>query len=246
MKLTALATVLALVPMLASSYPSAFSLSQYSERVYKREASRVHKRSTEFLSRSARQANQDDEDNTVQTLIKLVGYTLYFHGCPFDPKGDRFINEIKAANTAEFESETTEVKLIDHIAALAARVVTSYGCAGFVTPNTEAFQDRFKAAQFNVFSEPEDINGPSKGRSYAVDFLVNYGCKYQSPNSSEFIIAYLSTLFETIYEEDTEGLENIDRARIHYGKLIAKVGCANPDPFGRKFKQTFDKWVKSK
>ena len=55
---TALATVLALVPMLASSYPSAFSLSQYSERVYKREASGVHKRSTELLSRSARQANK--------------------------------------------------------------------------------------------------------------------------------------------------------------------------------------------
>ena len=215
---------------------------------------------------------QDDEDNTIKTLIELVGYTLYFHGCPFDPKGDRFINEIQAANTAELESETTEVKLIDHIAAVsslqptyyasckeifelhlqnyrfqvAARVVTSYGCAGFVTPNTEAFQDRFKAAQFNVFSEPEDINGDSKGRSYAVDFLVNYGCKYQSPNSAEFIIAYLSTLFETLYEEDTQGLETIDKVRIHYGKLIAKVGCANPDPFGRKFKQTFDKWAKSK
>merc|ERR1719419_47114 len=146
MKLTALATVLALVPMLASSYPSAFSLSQYSERVYKREASRVHKRSTELLSRSARQANQDDADNTIKTLIQLVGYTLYFHGCPFDPKGDRFYDEIQAANTAELESETTEVKLIDHIAAVAARVVTSYGCAGFVTPKTEAFQDRFNAA----------------------------------------------------------------------------------------------------
>jgi len=245
MKFNALATVLALVPMLASSYPSAFSLSQYSERVYKREA-RVYKRSTELLSRSARQANQDDADNTIKTLIQLVGYTLYFHGCPFDPKGDRFINEIQAANTAELESETTEVKLIDHIAAVAARVVTSYGCAGFVTPNTEAFKDRFNAAQFNVFNEPEDINGDSKGRSYAVDFLVNYGCKYQSPNSAEFIIAYLSTLFETLYEEDTQGLETIDKVRIHYGKLIAKVGCANPDPFGRKFKQTFDKWAKSK
>ena len=63
---------------------------------------------------------QDDADNTIKTLIQLVGYTLYFHGCPFDPKGDRFINEIQAANTAELESETTEVKLIDLIAAVSS------------------------------------------------------------------------------------------------------------------------------
>ena len=68
MKFNALATVLALVPMLASSYPSAFSLSQYSERVYKREA-RVYKRSTELLSRSARQANQV---SLKTSLIKLT------------------------------------------------------------------------------------------------------------------------------------------------------------------------------
>ena len=69
---------------------------------------------------------QDDEDNTVQTLIKLVMYTMYFHDCPFDPKGDRFINEIQAANTAELESETTEVKLIDHIAAVSSLQLTYY------------------------------------------------------------------------------------------------------------------------
>ena len=124
-------------------------------------------------------------------------------------------------------------------------MVTSYGCAGIVNPNTEAFQDRFKAAQYNVFSEPEDIDGSPKLRSFAVDFLVEYGCQYQSPNSSKFIIAFLSTLFETIFEEDTENLESLDRVRIHFGKLIAKVGCANPDPYGRKFKQTFDKWIGS-
>ena len=69
---------------------------------------------------------QDDEDDTVQTLIKLVMYTMYFHDCPFDPKGDRFINEIQAANTAELESETTEVKLIDHIAAVSSLQLTYY------------------------------------------------------------------------------------------------------------------------
>ena len=77
MKLTALATVLALVPMLASSYPSAFSLSQYSERVYKREASSVYKRSTELLSRSARQANQVSLETSLIKLTLRVGAWLH-------------------------------------------------------------------------------------------------------------------------------------------------------------------------
>ena len=72
--------------------------------------------------------------------------------------------------------------------------------------------------------------------------FFSYGCESKNTKSAEFITDFLTTFDATLNEVGDENLGTEEKVRIHFGKLLNKVGCSNPDANYSKFTEFFKNW----
>jgi len=228
--------LISLVP-LALSAPSASKL----ERLTASYSAVTHKNSN-LLSKVSRQASQDED--VYATLGNIAAHTLFYYGCDVFPLDEEQFGNIGSQALTNAIAETTDedFDFWDLARKFTARVVTAYNCAGQVTPNSNGFEDRFKAAKVVVLAKLDNLNGDPELKAFAADFLSSYGCGSQDTENGSFIILYLSTKNDA-FDESNDSDTGLDIVRIHFAKLVRRLGCGNPNPNSSAFRQFFNNWA---
>lgn len=203
-----------------------------------------------FLSRAYRQAdeegNQDGFKKLLLAIKKVSAQTVKNYGCPINPNSQQYIRTF-AKSVYDVRNGLLETNPdasdYDFAQAVAAKVVSEYGCAGKVSTTDPVFETKFKAAYARALLETGD--GSANNRAIAsIIASSEYDCK-RDPNSKDFIETWLSVYVDAVDRAKdlkaagTFDEEGTDITRWHIAQVIQMLGCGNPDYDSEEFKNAF-------